>query len=243
MRLLKNMGVFALLIILTCGVIFIPPFISGQREDSILNETVFRNYHSGNRPKITSEQLARLYYEREINIGYSLLNKNDEIGDVTRESIDNIIESLFSNDENMLFALKEILNDSDISYAQSNSLIKVNNQPIALVFSNYSIQNKQEYFEVLYEEKSKTIISFSCNVPEKRFTDLDDIFPYIEKTINNMTDYYEKMNLSPDQYYASIETTYISENEDNTYSVNLHIYFGLQQYDDKIGYEENVIYN
>ena len=61
MKRLKNIGILFLLIVLTVGVVFIPPLISEQREEHLLNEIVYRDYNASQRPKLTSEQVARLY--------------------------------------------------------------------------------------------------------------------------------------------------------------------------------------
>lgn len=73
MKTLKSISIFFLLIVLTCGVVFVPQIISGQKEEHILNEVFHRNYSTGNRPKLTNKQVARLYYNREITIGYLLV--------------------------------------------------------------------------------------------------------------------------------------------------------------------------
>lgn len=37
---IKSISIFFLLIVLTCGIVFIPQIISGQKEENIMNEVV-----------------------------------------------------------------------------------------------------------------------------------------------------------------------------------------------------------
>lgn len=79
MKIFKGISTFFLLIVLTLSVVFIPQIISGQKEENIMNEVIHLNYSVGNRTKLTSDQVALLYFNREVGDGYnSSVQVNDQ---------------------------------------------------------------------------------------------------------------------------------------------------------------------
>ena len=69
MNKLKKIGIFVLLIILTVCIVFLPQLMSEQNEEKLLNQKIYWDYNIRGGTKITSNQVAELYYNREIRIG------------------------------------------------------------------------------------------------------------------------------------------------------------------------------
>ena len=69
MNKLKKIGIFVLLIILTVCIVFLPQLMSEQNEEKLLNQKIYWDYNIRGGTKITSNQVAELYYNREIGIG------------------------------------------------------------------------------------------------------------------------------------------------------------------------------
>lgn len=233
MKKLKKISIVFLLIVLTCCIIFMPQAISGQSEEDLLNKIVYRNYNVGSRPKLTSEQVARLYYNGEIFVSYNSLPVSGPNGDseILKKNVMELIEMLFGKDKAVCDLIKNTLSvdnaGENISYSRNSSLIKVNNQPIAFYFVQFSVKNS--YFEILYEEKTQTVISFSCETPEQKFKNWEDTYLFLEKMVSMIHDYYkEQLNFNENEYFVSIAPAILAS-EEIEYSTNIYINFGLMQ--------------
>lgn len=221
----KNIGILFLLIVLTVGVVCIPPLISEHREDYLLNEIVYRDYNASQRSKITSEQVARLYYNREIDIKYNSLQNNNT--EKMQDDILYLTEFLFDKELDMYESIKTILVDKELSYFRSSSLILVDNQPTALNFVSCNVKGDTVFFEILYEEKTKTIISFSVDFPDNAFHSNEEMELYsanIESLINRYFE--EQLHFRRDEYYCFVE-----------FSANASIRCGILQLNEKAIYE------
>lgn len=241
MKTLKSISIFFLLIVLTCGVVFIPQIISGQKEENILNEVIHRNYSAGNRPRLTSEQVARLYYNREITIGYNSLPLSSENSDTEtiRTDILYLIALLFGEDETVCEPIKAILTSSETGYSRNSSLIKIDNQPTALNFVTGSTKRENGFFEIRYEEKTKTVINLICDDFVQEFENTKEMDLYLKKVSSMINDYYEKqLHLSKDEYYCFVDMPIVTEKSPNSYIASILIICGLIQQDYKIVAEE-----
>ncbi len=240
MKILKSISIFFLLLALTCSVVFLPHFISRQREEDILDETIHRNYYASNRPKLTSEQVARLYFNREIAIEYNAYPINIQNIDSVRQNITELLQMLLQDEETTQGPIKDILTDSNINYSRSSNLVKIENQPTALNFVSYNINKENMFLDILYEEKTKTIINFSCFF-EKEFETTKDIDLYVQKILPMIDNYYGKqLYFSQYEYYFTIDFPMITEKEENTLLSTVYINCGLKQLYDKFEYEYKI---
>ena len=232
MKILKNISIFFLLIALTCCVVFGPQLISRQNEEKLLNEVVYRSYSTGSRPKPTGEQVARLYYNREISIEYNSSPITSENSDVEtiRETVTGLVETMFGEDEAVYNSLKGFLADGSISYSRSSCLIKIDSQPVALNFVSYSAINGDSFFEILYEEKTKTVVRLSCDAVAEESEDTEDVNLYCEKAAGMMKNYFEKqLGLDSGQYLFTVD---LLENGQGEPSVNIVLGCGIMQFED-----------
>lgn len=232
MKTLKNIRIFFLLIVLTCCVVFGPQLISRQSEEKLLNEVVYRSYSTGSRPKPTGEQVARLYYNREISIEYNLSRAVSENSDIEtiRETVAGLAEMMFGEDEAVFNPLKVFLTDGSISYSRSSCLIKIDSQPVALNFVNYSVINDDSYFEILYEEKTKTVVRLACDAVAEESEDTEDAQRYCEKAVGMMKNYFEKqLGLDSGQYFFTAD---LLENGQEEPFVNIVLGCGIMQFED-----------
>ncbi len=61
-----------------------------------------------------------------------------------------------------------------INCYRNSTLIKIDSQPTALNFVNYSVKNDASNFMIIYEEKTKTIIRLTCDIFEPEFEAISD---------------------------------------------------------------------
>ena len=54
---------------MTVCIVFLPQLMNEQNEERLLNKKIYWDYNMRNTTKITSNQVAELYYNREIGIG------------------------------------------------------------------------------------------------------------------------------------------------------------------------------
>ncbi len=236
MRPLKIVCIVFLLIALTCGVVFAPQVLSGQKEDDTVNESYHRLYYPKNGPDLTSEQVARFYYNHELSVGYSssfTISEGEE-ADAIRDNLIGVIERLFSESETVCDLFKEVLASSHIGYFKNGRLIKVDNQPIALNFVGCSVKTESGKLEILYEEKTSTVISFSCEGIEIAFENAKEIDACYLNTELTMRNYYQKhVGFDKENCYFFVDIPNALENVKSGQGSILHIYCGLMQYSDK----------
>lgn len=241
MKTFKKIGLLFLLPVLTCCVFSVPQLISGQREQDILNKVVYRNYTVGDRPKLTSEQVARLYVNREISLDYNLLSRfaGDSDAETIRGNIIDLVEMLFGEDEEVCERIKSIVREVSITYSCCNSLVKIDNQPIALNFISCFGDNKEDaHLEIIYEAKTKTIIQLlfykdsmiNENTKEKELSN--------EKMASMIRNYYEKqLHIREAEYDFNAE--YLMDSADMEH---IFISCGLMHYDEKATVETEIGY-
>lgn len=238
MKILKNISIYFLLVVITCGVVFFPQIISGQKEENVLNEVTNRRYYESSRPKLTSQQVARLFYEQ--GIGYTWFAPVNESNYAHQTYVTELIELLFESDEIICEPIKQILTDEKLIYFRDSSLIKIDNQPTSINFVTCE-RKTNPYFCVLYEEKTKTLIRMVCNGLVQEFQSTEEMQIYIEKVNSMIKNYYEKqLNMSKYEYFCDVEIPAVTMKSEKVYLANVNISCGLAQSDDKIIYEEDV---
>ncbi len=234
MNRIKKIIIFLLLVILTCCVVFIPQLISEQNEGKLLNKTEYRNYNAGNREKVTSEQVARLYHNQEISIDYNMSPINAKNSDVSaiQENVEYLVEFTFGKDKVIYNHIKKMLTDSSVDYSRNSNLIKIDNHPIALNFIVVDIKKDSAVLEILYEEKTKTIMRFSYDTLEKNFNDEKGFKLFLEKLSLNIKDYYEnQLKLNEKEYYFKAEYPSSEINNKDKRLDIFYIEFGILQSD------------
>jgi len=220
---LKYTLTILLLIALAVGVIFAPQLINKHRQEAKLNETVYRDYYAGNRPKLTGEQVARLYYNNEISLSYNSLATSIKSTNAIQNNIAEVTKQLFSGNEAIHKLIVDILSGNDITCARNNILIKVNDQPTALNFVNYAAYEEKGFFDILYEEKTKTVIRFSLELLGKRFSSIEEGEHFIKEITSMLYNYYTKqLNLSND-YFFVINYPSSIRHDGNLFSATLRI--------------------
>lgn len=208
MNKVKKISVFLLLLIMTVSIVFLPQLMSKQNEERLLNKKIHWDYNMRNTTKITSNQVAELYYNREVGIG--VYNDVSDIENyepsLMQEKSFELFETVFENNEPIYEHIKTIITNGTPHYSQSSTLIKLDNQPIALNFIDVAITSSDGTFEFVYEEKTKTLISFSCvsfsyylNYEQKDTSLIDSL----EVEVQN---YYEnQLEIGTNGYYCSNE--------------------------------------
>ena len=233
MKKLKYAGALLLLIVLTAGVVFIPQLISGQKEEQRLNEVVYRDYTASQRPKLTGEQVARLYCDRETDIRYNS-SQNDGDAEKIREDAMYLTESLFRKEIDLCEPIVAFIEKNALSHSRSSSLILVDNQPTALHFVSCSAKGNDAVFEIVYEDKTKTVISFSADSPGSSFRTGEEMDQYAAAVASQLNSYFEEqLHLSRDEYYCTVEFSKVTETGNNGFTANTVIRCGIRQLDEK----------
>ena len=209
MNKLKKIGIFVLLIILTVCIVFLPQLMSEQNEEKLLKQKIYWDYNIRGGTKITSNQVAELYYNREIRIGtyndVSLDTENYEPSLIQEKSFE-LFETVFENNEPICEHIKMMIINGTLHYSQSRTLIKLDNQPIALNFIDVVITSSDGTFEFVYEEKTKTLISLSCVSLSYYLNYEQEDTSLIASLELAVKSYYEnQLQLGANEYYCSNE--------------------------------------
>lgn len=209
MNKVKKISVFLLLLIMTVCIVFLPQFMSGQNEENLLNKKIYWDYNMRDSTKITSEQVAELYYNREVGIGtYNEVSLDTENYDpsLMQERSFELFETVFENDEPLCEHIKMIITNGSPQYSQSSTLTKIDNQPIALNFIDVVITSSDGTFEFVYEEKTKTLISLSCVSLSYYLNYQYDNISFINSLKSAVKNYYEiQLGIDTSAYYYSNE--------------------------------------
>lgn len=229
MRKEKKRSVFLVLFLMTVCIVFFPRLISEQNEGNLLNKKIYWNCNTSNNAKITSYQIVELYYNREISIyPYKFVPLEEGEYDVTlmRENLLAMFETVFGSSEPLYEYMKAILVNGSLEYAQSSTLTKVDNQPLALNFIDVTVKNEDSILEFTYEEKTKTIICFLYRTSYPYF---DPDYEYEEKLLGDslglaVEDYYERqIGSNQSKYY------FLNESVEKTEMKGCCLKFGILQ--------------
>ena len=240
MKLLKNISIVMGLIVLTWAVVFVPQTISGQKENDIIGKVISRSYSEGNRQKLTSEQVARFFYD-SVN-SYTTLMPVYDTSEMDYSNMEELLELLFGDEETICANLKErLVKDETLNVFRNSALVKVDNQPIALNFVNY--ENKMSpYFSIFFEEKTKTILRMALAEFVQEFETMEDMQVYVEQITSTIHEYYKKqINLGEKEYFCYVEVPTVIEVSPNRYAASIVISCGVQQLDEMIHISEKEI--
>lgn len=209
MNKLKIIGIFVILIILTVCIVFLPQLMSEQNEEKLLGKKLYWNYNVHDGTKMTSNQVAELYYNREVGISVyndvSLDIDNYDPSLMQQKSFE-LFETVFKNDKPICEHIKKIVSNGTPHYSQSSTLIKIDNQPIALNFIDVVITSSDDTFEYVYEEKTKTLISLSSVSLSYYLNYQYDNISFINSLKSAIEDYYEsQLGINTSEYYYTNE--------------------------------------
>lgn len=106
-------------------------------------------------------------------------------------------------------------------------------QPMALDFVTCSSIRNDIYFEIIYEEKTKTIIKVLFKDLEVTSENTKDMNLYIAKVDSMINNYFEKqLYLNKDKYYVAVHIPVETEKVENGFMANIFISCGLRKDDD-----------
>ena len=224
MRNRKMIGILLLLVVLTFVVVFVPQWISKHRETQRLNEVSYRRYDAASKANLTGTQVARLYYDHQVDTSNNMQLVDVEGEDTERigEDILYLIETLFGKEPAMRDSVGAILADHVLNCYRSSSLISVDDQPTALHFVNACVKESDLLFEIVYEEKTKTVIEFTVDP----LTASPQSKEEIESSIRN---YFEgQLKLGRNEYSVSVNLS-----KDSGDPSNVVIHCRILQADEK----------
>ena len=210
MRNRKMIGILLLLVVLTIGVVLVPQWVSKHRETQRLNEVTYRRYDAASKANLTGTQVARLYYENQIDTSNNLQPAGNagEDSETIREDILYLTELLFGKEPTMRDSVATLLADHALICYRGSSLIAVDDQPTALHFVTVAIKDNDLVFEIIYEEKTKTVIDFTVDPLATSSQSKEEM----EASIRN---YYEgQLQLGRDEYEVSVKLSEMTEAED-----------------------------
>lgn len=224
---IKTIAMLLSLVLLTAVVIFTPFIFSEQSEDKILNKTIYQNCTITNKVNISSKDVALLFHNHEIIINaydfmYKVVDDKEKAKIVNNTS--EVFETVFNKNDQFFSHLKDLLNINDSLFTtRYNVLAHVDNQPVGLSFIEVIVESKNELVEVIFEEKTKTVISFL-------YQNLDgairvDSEADLENSNLSIRNYYEtKVNVSSKYYYI-----FCDELKSEESSIGIYLNFGILQ--------------
>lgn len=236
MRNKKTIGIILLLIVLTFAVVFVPQRISEGREAKRTKEITYRDYNASERAVLTGEQVARLYYNRQIetNSNLRMVESNSDDEEIIRQEILNLTDLLFGKGTDLNEPLNTRIGECTLSCYRSSCLILVDNHPTALNFVNCCIKDNDFVFEIIYEEKTKTLLGFAVEPTTIRFQgsgEKEQNSTEVEKQLRALFE--ENLSLGKNEYYCSVELSETVEGDGTGDWVKAVIRCGILHTDEK----------
>lgn len=228
---IKKINITLLLVSVTFCIICLPPYLNKQNVSHLISRINNKQLEVHERKRISSYQVAKLYCERKINvesfeeIDEKYLNENEL---VIRKSLLEVLANLNIVE---ISDKEEIFPQGDINCYHNGTLVIVDNQPVALNFMKVTVSSfeKATYYEVIYEEETKTIINLTY-----MFNDIESIKKDydVEKTQtlfeNKIADYYiHELELDDNEYYFDTDSAI------KDYGTAAFIEFGLKKETDE----------
>lgn len=200
----KTVCLFLILLLVTAGMILLPPTLSGQRRAALLTRTVYREQAVSDRIRVTASQVARLYNTRKIGFGpYNsmFLYEADEAQQV-RAAAAELLKPFFAEDTAVGKSVLDALEDSEVFYSRNSILINAYDQPVALIFMEVGIRKGGVSVELMYEEKTKTLVRFSYDTPELLCENEEHGKVALDAVMHPVREYYENtLKLGTEDYY------------------------------------------
>lgn len=214
MKILKKACVFCLLIVLTVTTVLLPRLAAERSEKALLSKKIYWNYSGREGAELDSARVAEILYNSDTStVIYSLDNHNDQSAEdlKLRESTEALFDKVFKNDFNVCEYMKKLLSHSEPYYAQNKLLTAFDGRSVILDITEVQINNENSDIFFSFEEKTKTLISFSYAA--KRDTESYDLslsydssfqLKGLEQAIENY--YANQLKLSAERYFHQSES-------------------------------------
>lgn len=203
----KTVILFAILVLLTAAVIFIPRIIS----DGMLfdGKNAYREYTMDSKITLTDDRFAEIYVNggfNEDNIWYQPKNLDDKEAD---QGLNKLFEKLFGDNDELL----ALMTDAKLLSLEGNDLLTVSDdRPVGVRLSSAELSCGNAYVSVGYEEKTSTLVhlsyysTFSDEAEIKKETMLaSEIIACAEKH------YKEHLHLDGDIQYSNLTLEQVKE--------------------------------
>lgn len=161
MNRIKTISAWSALILLTFCVAFLPRLVSNQNENAVLSRRVYWNYTAHSSKEISSEQVIKLYQNREFDFNF-IYSADEPYGNTAAaEGSAQLFEIVFESNEELIEYMKKIMANGVLTCFKSNVLTVVDNRPVAFSLIRVIIETYDGSFEFIYENKTKTLMTFS----------------------------------------------------------------------------------
>ncbi|MBR7020279.1 MAG: hypothetical protein IKI15_04420 [Lachnospiraceae bacterium] len=233
---LKTLTILLLLAALTAAVVFVPQLISDRREAKRINKIIYRDYNASERAMLTDAEVAQLYFTRQIDInGNSRMvdSKGDDAALIRRE-VTEMTDRLFGKGNDLSDPFNERIEESTLSCFRSSCLILVDNQPTALNFVNCCVKDNDIVFEIVYEEKTKTLLRLAAEPITMLFRSRAEAEQYAAKVNAQIIEYLEgQLGLRVGEYRSYIDFSDVTEDTNGARTVNAVIRCEILQANEK----------
>lgn len=198
----KKTQIYILLVAVTLAVVLLPMAINSLANSGRMGDSESWNYNAPE-SKITSRQVAELYYRGEIKAGLHIEYSGEESKQEAQKSLKLMAEKIFGESTTAEYILS-LSENSDIYYSRESILVTVDGLPVALNFFNCIIYSKGITLEVFYEEKTNTLMGFSHTFMGDEAEMDNPLYP--RGLYDEIAKYYGSISIDRDEYYFYEET-------------------------------------
>lgn len=193
----KNILVICLLLLITAVIVMLPMInVADQKMLGIKQKFI---YNPSVETKLTNTQVAKIICETARFGGMSVVDDGFN-RDACIEKTSAVLGMLFDQRPKLIFYFDKLM-QSEISINGKYTLAAVeDNRPVTLAVTAISFASKEAEFEICYEEKSSTIISFRyiCNLAVE---EMDQYVPSYHDMYVAVNDYYTNIGVNENGYY------------------------------------------
>ena len=143
-------------------------------------------------------------------------------------------DRLFGKGNDLSDPFNERIEESTLSCLRSSCLILVDNQPTALNFVNCCVKDNDIVFEIVYEEKTKTLLRLAAEPITMQFSSRAEAEQYAAKANAQIIEYLEgQLGLRVGEYGSYVDLSEVTEDTNGACTVNAVIRCAILQKDEK----------
>lgn len=190
-----------MLIIVTLCVSMGPNVINSYIKKDLLSSKDYWRYNEPEDVEVTDAELAQLIANNGLGDGATYSNGYNDADmldiAVIKEQTKDVLYKVFGEDEAAFKKIESLVDSEMVHYDRQIVLTVVGSRTMSFVFVNLIYMNSLEQIEIVYEEKTSTVMAFTYQMWEPEKVD----WYFIDSFLQSMEAYSENvLGLNNDQY-------------------------------------------
>ena len=184
----------------TLAVVLLPLGINAIKSASLTKKSEYWQYDGATDSRITSEQVLSLYCNSQLDFGEYRELQISECGGKSTADLGVIFPRIFTSEHQLYKDVLSLTNENIVSIEGQSILTSSDSSPTVLNFIDISYTLNDYTVQLVYEQKTLTLLSFYCRCDGEKSVGLQAI-------ADAFATYFKSLGLSENQYNAEINDT------------------------------------